>query len=129
MDKNVIDTSLAPAAIGPYVQANRVGDFIFTSGQLPLDPETGEFPAGGVAAQTAQSLENLSAILEAAGSSLGNVIKTTVFLNDINDFAEMNGVYSDFFNGGSLPDRSAVAVEALPKGALVEIEAIALARD
>jgi 2-iminobutanoate/2-iminopropanoate deaminase len=129
MEKSVVDTGLAPAAIGPYVQANRVGDFVFTSGQLPLDAETGEFPAGGIAAQTAQSLENLAAILEAAGSSLDGVIKTTVFLNDMNDFAAMNAVYSEYFNGGSLPARSAVAVDALPKGALVEIEAIALVRD
>jgi len=120
-----VATDRAPAAIGPYAQANRIGNFLFTSGQIPLDPTTGELVGTEIKAQTKQVLENLGAILEAGGSGLENVLKTTVFLADIADFAAMNEVYAQFFAGGALPSRSAVQVRALPKGALVEIEAIA----
>ena len=120
-----ISTSNAPAAIGPYSQAvdNGAG-LVFLSGQLPLDPATGAFPEGGIQAQTRQSLRNVQAILEAAGLSLANVVKTTVFLADMGDFAAMNEVYASFF-AEPFPARSAVAAKALPKGALVEIECIA----
>jgi 2-iminobutanoate/2-iminopropanoate deaminase len=121
----MIATEAAPAAIGPYAQANKVGDLIFTSGQLPLDPITGEMPEG-IEAQTAQSLANLKAILEAGGSNINNVVKTTVLLAEIDDFAAMNGVYESFFTEGLLPSRSAFAVKDLPKAALVEIEAVAV---
>jgi 2-iminobutanoate/2-iminopropanoate deaminase len=120
-----ISTSNAPAAIGPYSQAVDSGaGLVFLSGQLPLDPATGAFPEGGIQAQTRQSLRNVQAILEAAGLSLANVVKTTVFLADMGDFAAMNEVYASFFTE-PFPARSAVAAKALPKGALVEIECIA----
>ena len=120
-----ISTSNAPAAIGPYSQAVDSGaGLVFLSGQLPLDPATGAFPEGGIQAQTRQSLRNVQAILEAAGLSLANVVKTTVFLADMGDFAAMNEVYASFF-AEPFPARSAVAVKTLPKGALVEIECIA----
>lgn len=123
---NPIKTLNAPAAIGPYSQAIDSGaGLVFVSGQLPIDPATGAFPEGGVKAQTKQSLLNASAILREAGLGLGNVVKTTVFLADMGDFAAMNEVYSDFFSA-PFPARSAVAVKALPKGALVEIECIAV---
>ncbi|MDR2587321.1 MAG: RidA family protein [Coriobacteriales bacterium] len=128
MDRQIIESSQAPAAIGPYAQANRVGDLIFTSGQLPIDPATGEFGATTIAGQTEQSILNLKAVLEEAGSSLADVIKTTVLLDDINDFAAMNEVYARYFAGDALPSRSAFAVDTLPKRALVEIEAIAMVR-
>lgn len=114
----------APAAIGPYSQAVEVGGFVYASGQLPIDPATGIFPEGGIKEQTRQSLLNVSAILEAAGLSLSNVVKTTVYLADMGDFTDMNAVYSEFFKA-PYPARSAVAVKALPKGAMVEIEVIA----
>ena len=120
----VISTSQAPAAIGPYSQAIHVGDLIYTSGQLPLNPATGAFPEGGIKAQTRQSLTNVKAILEAAGTDMNHVVKTTVFMADMNDFADMNAVYAEFFTE-PFPARSAVAVKTLPKGALVEIEAVA----
>ena len=120
-----IQTSNAPAAIGPYSQAIDSGaGLIFVSGQLPIDPATGAFPGGDVKEQTRQSLTNASAILEEAGLGLGSVVKTTVFLADMADFAAMNEVYSQFFTA-PFPARSAVAVKTLPKGALVEIECIA----
>ena len=120
-----ISTSNAPATIGPYSQAVDSGSgLVFLSGQLPIDPATGAFPEGGIQAQTRQSLRNVQAILEAAGLSLANVVKTTVFLADMGDFAAMNEVYATFFVE-PFPARSAVAVKALPKGALVEIECIA----
>lgn len=120
-----VSTSKAPAAIGPYSQAIDSGaGLVFLSGQLPIDPATGSFPEGGVKEQTRQSLLNVQAILDAAGLSLANVIKTTVFLADMGDFAAMNEVYAQFFSE-PFPARSAVAVKALPKGALVEIECIA----
>lgn len=122
---NAIHTQQAPAAIGPYSQAIDSGlGLVFVSGQLPIDPATGAFPEGGVAEQTRRSLLNAKAILAQAGLTLGNVVKTTVFLADMNDFAEMNGVYATFFEA-PYPTRSAVAVKTLPKGALVEIECIA----
>lgn len=123
---NTIKTSNAPAAIGPYSQAIDSGaGLVFVSGQLPIDPATGAFPEGGVKEQTRQSLLNASAILKEAGLGLGNVVKTTVFLADMGDFAAMNEVYSAFFSA-PYPARSAVAVKDLPKGALVEIECIAV---
>ena len=122
---NAINTEKAPAAIGPYSQAIDSGaGLLFVSGQLPIDPATGAFPEGGVKEQTRQSLTNAKAILEAAGLGLQNVVKTTVFLADMTDFAAMNEVYAQFFSA-PFPARSAVAVKTLPKGALVEIECIA----
>ena len=120
----VISTKKAPAAIGPYSQAIQVGNLVYTSGQIPIDPATGEFVEGGIKEQTRQSLTNIKAILEEAGLSMSNVVKTTVFMADMNDFADMNAVYSDFFSE-PYPARSAVAVKTLPKGALVEIEVVA----
>ena len=122
--KQVISTKKAPAAIGPYSQAIKVGNLVFTSGQIPIDPATGVFAEGGIKEQTRQSLTNVKAILEEVGLSLANVVKTTVFLADMNDFADMNAVYAEFF-AEPYPARSAVAVKTLPKGALVEIEVIA----
>ena len=119
-----ISTTAAPAAIGPYSQAVEANGFVFASGQLPIDPSTGQFPEGGVKDQTRQSLLNAQAILREAGLELKNVVKTTVFLASMDDFAAMNEVYSTFFSE-PFPARSAVAVKTLPKGALVEIECIA----
>ena len=120
-----IHTTEAPAAIGPYSQSVDSGaGLVFVSGQLPIDPATGAFPEGGVAEQTRQSLLNAQAILRAAGLELTDVVKTTVFLADMGDFAAMNAVYATFF-AEPFPARSAVAVKTLPKGALVEIECIA----
>ena len=120
-----IQTENAPAAIGPYSQAIDSGaGLVFVSGQLPIDPATGAFAPGGIREQTHQSLTNAQAILKAAGLGLGNVVKTTVFLADMGDFAAMNEVYAQFFTA-PYPARSAVAVKTLPKGALVEIECIA----
>ena len=124
--KEIISTTQAPAAIGPYSQGVRGAGIIITSGQLPIDPATGAFAGDGIAEQTRQSLKNVQAVLEAGGSSLGNVLKTTVFLQNMDDFAAMNEVYATFFEGEP-PARSAVEVARLPKGALVEIEAIAFA--
>lgn len=122
---NALSTAAAPAAIGPYSQAIDSGPgLVFVSGQLPIDPATGAFPEGGVKEQTRQSLLNAGAILSSAGLSLANVVKTTVFLADMADFAAMNEVYASFF-AAPFPARSAVAVKSLPKGALVEIECIA----
>ena len=120
----VISTKKAPAAIGPYSQAIQVGNLVYTSGQIPIDPATGAFAEGGIKEQTRQSLTNVKAILEEAGLSLKNVVKTTVFMADMNDFADMNAVYAEFFSE-LYPARSAVAVKTLPKGALVEIEVVA----
>lgn len=122
--KNVIFTEKAPAAIGPYSQAIEVNGIIFISGQIPVDPATGEFAPGGIAEQTAQSFKNIKAILAEAGLTTANIVKTTVFLADMSLFGEMNAVYAQNFDG-DFPARSAVAVKALPKGALVEIECIA----
>lgn len=122
--KKVINTNQAPAAIGPYNQAIKVGNLVYTSGQIPINPATGNFVEGGIKEQTRQSLTNIKAILEEAGLSMNNVVKTTVFLADMNDFADMNSVYAEFF-AEPYPARSAVAVKTLPKGALVEIEVVA----
>ena len=122
--KQVIHTDKAPAAIGPYSQAIQVGQMLFTSGQVPIDPETGAIVEGGIQEQARQSLNNIKAILNAAGTNMGAVVKTTVFLQDMNDFAAMNEVYAQFFQE-HYPARSAVQVGRLPKDALVEIEAIA----
>ena len=121
-----IKTNMAPAAIGPYSQAIEANGMVFLSGQLPIDPETGEMPEG-IEAQTRQSLTNARAILAEAGLTMNDVVKTTVLLADIADFAAMNGVYSEFFNE-PFPARSAFAVRDVPKGALVEIECIAVKR-
>ncbi|MCC7163617.1 MAG: RidA family protein [Anaerolineae bacterium] len=126
MERRVIHTDNAPKAIGPYSQALRSGDFIFTAGQIPLDPATNKLVEGDIAVQTRRVLTNLSNILEAAGSSLSRVLKTTVFLADLNDFQAMNAVYAEFF-GEQPPARSTIQVARLPAGALVEIEAIAIA--
>lgn len=120
-----ISTTKAPAAIGPYSQAIEANGFVYASGQLPIDPATGQFPEGGIKEQTRQSLTNAQNILKEAGTDLSHVVKTTVFLNDIANFASMNEVYAQFFTE-PYPARSAVAVKDLPKGALVEIEVIAV---
>lgn len=125
MGKEVIFTKNAPAAVGPYIQAAKAEGIIFCSGQLGLVPETGEF-AAGVEAQARQSMENMGAILKAAGSDYGKVLKTTIFLADMNDFAAVNGIYESYFDG-NFPARSCVEVSRLPKGGLVEVECIALA--
>ncbi len=126
--KTMISTSGAPAAIGPYSQAVRVGGLVFTSGQVALDPATGALVAGGIREQTARVLDNLTAVLEEAGLDLSNVVKTTVFLKSMSDFAAMNEVYARYFGseGAVPPARSTVEVARLPKDALVEIEAIAI---
>jgi 2-iminobutanoate/2-iminopropanoate deaminase len=124
MSREIIATDRAPAAVGPYSQGVRVDGLVFTAGQIPLDPATGQLVEGGIEAQTRQSLANLQAILDAAGSSLADVVKVTVFLIDMTEFKAMNGVYAGFFPD-SPPARSAVQVGALPLGARVEIEAIA----
>ena len=125
MEKKVLHTDKAPAAIGPYSQAIEVNGFVYASGQIPIDPATGEMVAGGVKEQTRQALTNASEVMKAAGLDLSHVVKTTVFLADMNDFAAMNEVYATFFSA-PFPARSAVAVKALPKGALVEVECIAV---
>lgn len=121
----VISTQEAPTAIGPYSQAIQVGNIIYTSGQIPINPATGNIVEGGIQEQTRQSLTNIQAILEEAGLTMSNVVKTTVFMADMTDFADMNSVYADFFSE-PYPARSAVAVKTLPKGALVEIEVVAV---
>ena len=123
--KNIISTTNAPAALGPYSQGIDAGSIVITSGQVPIDPATGAVVEGGIAAQTRQSLTNVQAVLAAAGLTMENVIKTTVFLKNMNDFAAMNEVYATFFTGNP-PARSAVEVARLPKDVLVEIEAIAV---
>ena len=124
MSKDVISTSQAPAAIGPYSQAVRWGDLIFVSGQIPIDPATSQVVGDDVAAQTEQVLKNLAAILEAAGAGLGQVLKTTVYLRDLNDFGKMNEVYARFFSEQP-PARATVQVARLPRDVSVEIEAVA----
>lgn len=123
--KKIISTDTAPKAVGPYSQAIRAGSFLFVSGQLPLHPQTGEIVGNDIAAQTGQSIENIRAILAAAGASLADVVKTTVFLQDMGHFARMNEVYQQYF-GASAPARSTVAVARLPRNALIEIEAVAV---
>lgn len=124
MNKQTIVTPNAPAAIGPYSQGVKVGNLIFTSGQLPLNPQTGELVAD-IEGATRQSLDNLKAILESAGTSMDNIVKTVVFLRDMNDFVAMNAVYATYFSNNP-PARSTVQVARLPKDAILEIEAIAL---
>jgi 2-iminobutanoate/2-iminopropanoate deaminase len=125
--KQQVSTKQAPGAIGPYSQAIRIGDFLYTSGQVALDPASGALVAGGVTEQTTRVIENLKAVLTAAGASLAEVVKTTVFLKNMGDFAAMNEVYGRYFAGGDVvpPARSTVEVARLPKDALVEIEVIA----
>ncbi|GFN22323.1 RidA family protein [Thermanaeromonas sp. C210] len=125
MDKTVINTDRAPAAIGPYSQAIKVGNLIFTSGQIPLDPATGQIVPGGVAEQAERVLENLKAVLAAAGAGLEQVVKTTVYIKDMEDFGVVNEVYGRYFTKEP-PARSCVEVARLPKDVLVEIEAIAV---
>ena len=122
--RKIISTQHAPAAVGPYSQAVQIGDLIYSAGQIPLVPETGKMVEGGIEAQTRQVMHNLSAVLEAAGSSLSNVIKTTIYVTDLTDFAAINQVYGSFFEVDP-PARSTVQVAALPLGAQVEIEVVA----
>lgn len=123
--RTVVSTTTAPAAIGPYSQAIVAGDLLFCSGQIPLDPESGQVVGDEIEAQTRRVLDNLRAVLEAAGSSLQHVVKTTIFLHDMNDFQIVNGIYAEYF-GGEPPARSTVQVARLPRDVRVEIEAIAL---
>jgi 2-iminobutanoate/2-iminopropanoate deaminase len=125
--KTAVSTTDAPAAIGPYTQAVRVGDMLFTSGQIPIDPKTGNLVAGGIVEQTTRVLENLKAVLAAAGIDFVHVVKTTVYLKDMKDFAAMNEVYARYFAtpGATPPARSTVQVAALPKDAMVEIDCVA----
>lgn len=128
MKKIAINTKKAPAAIGPYEQAVRVGPYLYTSGQIPLDPASGDMAAGEIEEATERAILNLKEILEAGGASLGKVVKTTVFLTDMKLFSRVNAVYEKYF-GASKPARSCVEVSSLPKGASIEIEAIALVED
>ena len=123
--KHILNTPDAPAPIGPYNQAVKSGHLLYTAGQIPIDPATGDLVTGGIREQTIQVLENLKAVTEAAGSTLSDVIKTTVFLIDMADFAEFNVVYAEYFGDENAPARSTVQVAALPRGSLVEIELIA----
>jgi len=125
MNREAIHTDKAPNAIGPYVQAIKANGFVYTAGQIPLDPGTGNFVPGGIKEQTRQVLENLKAVLEAAGSSLDRVVKATVFLKEMSDFAAMNEVYAEYL-GNAKPARSTVAAAGLPRDALVEIDLVAL---
>jgi 2-iminobutanoate/2-iminopropanoate deaminase len=124
MNTQTIRTDKAPKAIGPYEQAIKVGEFIYTAGQIPIDPKTGNFIAGGIAEQTRQVLENLKAVLEAGGSSLDRVVKAMVFLKNMGEFAAMNEVYSEYL-GQAKPARSTVAVADMPRSALIEIDLVA----
>jgi 2-iminobutanoate/2-iminopropanoate deaminase len=126
MNKETVATDKAPKAIGPYEQAIKVGEFVYTAGQIPIDPQTGNLVEGDIAAQTRRVLENLKAVLEAAGSSLDRVVKATVFLKNMADFAAMNEVYAEYL-GKTKPARSTVAVAEFPRGALIEIDFVALA--
>ena len=123
--RKIVSTNHAPAAIGPYSQVNVLGNIIFASGQIPLDPATGEIVGTTIEEQTHQVLKNVKALMEAAGSSMGKVVKTTVFIKNMDDFAKMNAVYAEYFEEGFYPSRSAVEVARLPKDVLVEIETIA----
>jgi 2-iminobutanoate/2-iminopropanoate deaminase len=130
MERNQISTSSAPAAIGPYSQAVRIGQFVYCSGQIPLDPATGSLVEGDIATQTHRVIQNLQAVLESAGTSLANVVKTTVFLIHMSDFQAMNAVYASYFEGPEriAPARSTVAVAELPRQARVEIECVAFVK-
>jgi 2-iminobutanoate/2-iminopropanoate deaminase len=123
-EKQIIVSEKAPKALGPYTVANRVGDLVFTAGQLGLDPQTNEFVPGGIEAETRQALTNIQHVLEAAGSSLSHVVKTTVFLKNMDEFARMNAVYAEFFTA-NFPARSTVQVARLPRDGAVEIEVVA----
>jgi 2-iminobutanoate/2-iminopropanoate deaminase len=125
MNREPVQTDNAPKAIGPYEQAIKANGFIYTAGQIPIDPKTGNFVEGGITAQTRQVLENLKAVLEAGGSSLDRVVKATVFLKNMADFTAMNDVYAQYL-GGAKPARSTVAVAELPRGALIEIDLVAV---
>jgi 2-iminobutanoate/2-iminopropanoate deaminase len=126
MTRSVISTDLAPAAIGPYAQGVRAGNLIFTAGQIPIDPVTQQVVVGGIAEQTKRVMENLKAILDEAGSSLDRVVKTTVFLKDLSDFAAMNAVYAEYLEvDGEAPARTTVEVSRLPRNVLVEIDLVA----
>ena len=127
MQKKQIKTSAAPAAIGPYSQAVQAGGFIFYSGQIPLDPESGALVAGGINEQTRQVMANMGAMLQASGLDFNDVVKTTIYLTDLGDFATVNGIYAEYFTEAP-PARACVQVAALPKGAAVEIEWIAIAK-
>jgi 2-iminobutanoate/2-iminopropanoate deaminase len=127
MNRKIVATDKAPGAVGPYSQAVCAGDFVFTAGQIPLDPATGQMVEGGIEVQARQALTNVSAVLEAAGTSLSNVVKTTVFLADMGEFQAMNSVYAEFFPEAP-PARSAVQAAALPLGARIEIETIAIVK-
>ncbi|HEY0614407.1 MAG TPA: RidA family protein [Candidatus Elarobacter sp.] len=126
--RETVHTTAAPEAIGPYSQAIAAGPYLFTSGQIGLDPFSGQLVEGGVEAQARQVMANLAAVLAAGGLTFGDVVKTTIFLVDMNDFAAVNAVYGESFEGGARPARSTVAVAALPRGARVEIDAVALRR-
>jgi 2-iminobutanoate/2-iminopropanoate deaminase len=126
MERQVVSTDKAPKALGPYSQAIRVGDFVFCSGQVGIDPTTGQLVEGGIEAETRRVLQNLTAVLQAAGSSFSRIVKTTVFLKSMDDFKAMNGIYAEFFPAAP-PARSTVQVGRLPAGASIEIEVIALA--
>jgi 2-iminobutanoate/2-iminopropanoate deaminase len=128
MSKTAITTEQAPAAIGPYSQAVRLGDLVFTSGQIPLDPKTGEMVTGGIEAQTTRVLDNLTAVLTAAGCTWADVVRSTIFLTDLGDFAKVNELYGARVGTGVLPARSTVQVAKLPRGAAVEIDLIAHAQ-
>jgi len=128
MKKTIVRTDKAPAAVGPYSQAVRVGQMVYTAGQIPMDPTTGKVVTGDITAQAEQALRNVQAVLEAAGASLDHVVKTTVFLQDMNEFGEMNETYSRFFTHNP-PARTTVEVAALPLGVRVEVEAVALVGD
>lgn len=125
--KEIVQADSAPQAIGPYSAAVKAGPFVFTAGQLGIDPDTGDFVPGGISSETRQALRNLQAVLEAAGTSLDAVVKTTVFLRDMDEFSQMNEVYGEFFSS-DFPARSAVQPARLPKDGAVEIEAVALVR-
>lgn len=125
MKREAVQTDAAPKAIGPYEQAIRVNGFVFTAGQIPIDPKTAKLVEGGIAAQTRQALENLKGVLEASGSSMDHVVKATVFLKNMADFAAMNEVYGEYL-GSSKPARSTIAVAELPRGALIEIDLVAV---
>lgn len=128
MKASPIFAAKAPSAVGPYSHGYKCGNMVFTSGQLPIDPATGAFVEGGIAEQTKKSLQNLQIVLEAGGSSLANIVKTTVYIKNMNDFAKMNEVYATFFSNNP-PARTCVEVARLPKDALVEVEAIAYIQD
>ena len=127
-DRETIRTTAAPAAIGPYAQAIAAGPFVFASGQIAIDPATGQLVDGDAQAQTRRVMANVAAVLAAAGLAFADVVKTTIFLTDMDDFAAVNAAYGECFEGGSVPARSTVAVAALPRGSAVEIEVVALRR-